>query len=132
MQIITIAGNLTKDAEPRRTQDGTSVLSFSVAVNDYKKNTTFYDCSMFGKRGEVLGQYLTKGNKVTVSGSFGTREHNGKTYLTVNVNEVALQGGNQQQGQQQSPSPASDNSGGDYRQESGGGFGGELDDAIPF
>lgn len=93
MQIITLAGNVSKDAVLRRTQDGEAVLGFSVAVNDYKKKATFYDCSLWGKRGSALEPHITKGSSVTVIGELGTREHEGKTYLTVRVSEVALQGG---------------------------------------
>lgn len=93
MQIITLAGNVSKDATVRRTQDGEAVLSFSVAVNDFKKKATFYDCSLWGKRGTALEPHIKKGSSVTVIGELGTREHEGKTYLTVRVSEVALQGG---------------------------------------
>lgn len=98
MKTITIAGRLTRDAE---TRDAGSdrVTSFSVAVDDRagrEKSTQFFDASMWGKRGEAVAQYLTKGSSVTVSGDLGTREHNGKTYLTVRVNDVTLQGGRPQ------------------------------------
>ena len=98
MKNLTIAGNIGKDAEVRKTQDGTAVTGFSVAVEDRsgrEKQTLWFDCSIWGQRGEKLAQYLTKGSKVTVSGDFGTREHNGKTYLTLRVNDVALQGASQ-------------------------------------
>jgi single-strand DNA-binding protein len=95
MKTITLAGRLTKDAE---TRDAGSdrVTGFSVAVDDRsgkEKTTLFFDCSMWGKRGEALAQYLTKGSSVTVSGDLGTRQYEGKTYLTVRVNDVTLQGG---------------------------------------
>lgn len=98
MKSLTIAGRLTKDAE---TRDAGSdrVTSFSVAVDDRagrEKTTLFFDCSMWGKRGEAIQQYLTKGTSVTVAGDLSTREHNGKTYLTVRVNDVTLQGGKPQ------------------------------------
>lgn len=101
MKNITLAGRLTKDAE---TRDAGSdrVTGFSVAVDDRsgkEKTTLFFDCSMWGKRGESLAQYLTKGSSVTVSGDLGTREHNGKTYLTCRVNDVTLQGGKPQSGE---------------------------------
>jgi single-strand DNA-binding protein len=94
MQIITIAGNITKDAVLRRTQKGEPVLGFSVAVNGIGQDapSTFFDCTMWGKRGETLESMIKKGGKVTVSGTFGTREHDGKTYLTVRANDVTLQG----------------------------------------
>lgn len=96
MKNITLAGRLTKDAELRTMSSGDQVLNFSVAVDDRsgkEKGTLFFDASLFGKRGEALSQYLTKGSSVTVSGDLGTREHNGKTYLTCRVNDVTLQGG---------------------------------------
>lgn len=95
MKNITLAGRLTKDAETRDA-GGDRVTGLSVAVDDRsgrEKTTLFFDCSLWGKRGESLSQYLTKGSSVTVSGDLGTREHNGKTYLTCRVNDVTLQGG---------------------------------------
>jgi len=95
MKSITIAGRLTRDAVVRDAGSD-KVTGFSVAVDDRsskEKATLFFDCSLWGKRGESLAQYLTKGSSVTVSGDFGKREHEGKTYFTVRVNDVTLQGG---------------------------------------
>lgn len=95
MKSITIAGRVGKTAELRRTQGGDPVTSWSVAVDDgfgEKKTTLWFDCSLWGKRGEALSKFLVKGTPVTVSGDLGKREHDGKTYLTVRVNEVTLQG----------------------------------------
>lgn len=97
MKSLTIAGRLTKDATTREAGSD-KVTGFSVAVDDRsgkEKGTLFFDCSMWGKRGETLAQYLTKGSSVTVSGDLGTREYEGKTYLTLRVNDVTLQGGKQ-------------------------------------
>jgi single-strand DNA-binding protein len=96
MKSITIAGRTGKAAEMRRTQDGTPVMSFSVAVDNgwgERKSTLWFDCSLFGTRGDALHKHLPKGTPVTVSGDFSTREHDGKTYLQVRVNDVTLQGG---------------------------------------
>ncbi len=137
MKSITIAGNIGKDAETRTMQDGTKVTGWSVAVDDGfgdRKRTIWFDCSMWGQRGAKLAQFLTKGTKVAVSGDLSTREHDGKTYLTVRVNEVTLQGGGRDGGGQPS--------GGGYDQSIGaqggapaGGAGGGLDDLgdeVPF
>ena len=124
MQIVTIAGNLGKDAELRRTQQGDPILGFSVAVSEGRdKPTTWWDVSLFGKRGEKLAQYLTKGSRVTVTGRFSAREYEGKTYLQCAANEIALQGGGE-----------SRDAGDDYREKmpAGGGFQNDLDDEIPF
>ena len=130
MKAIVIAGRLTKDATLRTTQQGDKIASFSVAVDDgygQNKGTLFFDCSMWGKRGESLSGMLTKGKPVTVSGDLGTREYEGKTYLTVRVNDVDLQGG----------APQRDNGGssGGYEQPRNGAPAGgrsEYEDEIPF
>jgi single-strand DNA-binding protein len=121
MKNITIAGRLGKTAVLRRTQDGKPVLGFAVAVDDgygANKKTMWFDCAMWGDRGEKIGQYLTKGTAVCVSGELGTREHEGKTYLQVRVNEVTLQGGGEKSGGQ-----AADD---------GQSFSQDLGDSIPF
>ena len=68
---IVIGGNLTRDAELKRTKSDKPVLNFSIANNtgfgDYEA-TTFFDCCMFGDRVEKLAQHLTKGKSVIVSG----------------------------------------------------------------
>ena len=96
MKNITIAGNIGKDAVVRTTQAGESVTGWTVAVeerNGQEKRTIWFDCTLWGKRGSALAQYLTKGNRVVVAGDLSSREHNGKTYLTVKASEVTLLGG---------------------------------------
>lgn len=142
MKALTIAGRLTKDAETRDVGSD-RVTSFSVAVDDRTskaKSTLFFECSMWGKRGDALQPHLTKGSSVTVSGDFGTREHNDKTYLSVRVNDVTLQGGKK-------ADDGDFRSGGDGRVSGGGGAGGDpeprgrdnrspahcaIDDDLPF
>ena len=128
MKSITIAGRLTRDAALRTMNNGDQVAGFSVAVDDRagrEKTTLFFDCSLFGKRGEALAPHLTKGSSVTVSGDFGTREHEGKTYLTVRVNDVTLQGGGKARDEHDQRQP-------DERRGGGGGETYDLSDDIPF
>lgn len=133
MKSITIAGRLTRDAEIRTTNNGDRLASFSVAVDDRsgrEKATLFFDCTLFGKRGEALAQYLTKGSPVCVSGDLGTREHNGKTYLGVRADNVTLLGKAERGGGGGDDGFRGQGSGG----VSGGGRGQafDLDDDIPF
>lgn len=73
---VILAGRTTKDPEIKVTPSGTAVLSFSLAVNDTKKNAqgewedivNFFDCTVFGKRAESLAQYIPKGSKLTING----------------------------------------------------------------
>lgn len=90
-----ITGRIGKDAVIRAAGKD-NVCAFSVASTRRSKDgdiTTWIDCSLFGKRGETLCQYLTKGNRVAVAGELSTREHNGKTYLQIRVSEIDLMGG---------------------------------------
>lgn len=104
-----VAGNLGKDAELRAVGSKDMVCSFSVASSRKNKGgeqTTWVRCSLWGKRGEALAKYLTKGSKVAVSGELSTREYEGKTYVELRVSEVELMGGNKPAaGRQADPSP---------------------------
>jgi single-strand DNA-binding protein len=122
MKSIVIAGGIGRDAETK--QAGNSkVTRFSVAVDDGwgdKRRTIWFDCDLWGDRGEKLAGMLTKGTKVAVSGDLSTREHNGKTYLTVRADNVTLMSG-KPQGEKQ-----------EQRQEQRQQSRAELDDEIPF
>lgn len=102
MKTIVISGNIGRNAETRNTQSGDSVTGFSVAVEERQgqdKRTIWFDVSIWGKRGSSLAQYLTKGTRVAVAGDLSTREHDGKTYLTVRADQVTLLGGGERQEQ---------------------------------
>ena len=89
-------GRVGKDAVVRQTSNGESVAGWSLAVDSGfgdKKQTLWLDCSLWGKRAEKVADYITKGSQLGVSGELGTREHDGKTYLTLRVAEVTLIGG---------------------------------------
>ena len=76
-----ITGNLTRDPELRSTPSGSSVCSFSVAVNrvyrdangEQKEDVSFIDCSAWGKLGEMIANYAKKGSGVLVSGRLSQR-----------------------------------------------------------
>jgi len=95
MLVGTAAGNLGKDAETRQAGKDT-VTSFSVATQRMvgkEKVTTWIDCSIWGKRGEGLAPYLKKGSTVSCTGELFSHEHQGKTYLKMKVDQIALLGG---------------------------------------
>lgn len=118
MNTITIAGNITRDAELRFLPDGSPVASFSVADNQGKdKDAIFWNASIFGKRAESLAQYLVKGQAVTITGNVTERKFNDKQTgaerraFDVRVVDLALQGGKREgqeaPRQQQKPAPKS-------------------------
>ena len=99
MNVICIAGPLGKDCESRFLPNGDAVTSFSVADSQGRdKPTIWWSCSLYGKRGEALAQYLTTGQAVTVSGTVSEREWVDKDgqkrkSMDIRVADVALQGG---------------------------------------
>lgn len=147
MNNFNFTGNLGNDC--RTGQAGqTAVVNFSVAVKSgYGQNeqTVWVDCALFGNRATALAPYLTKGQTVAVSGELGTREHNGKTYITCKVNDVTLVGGKQQgnAGYQQAPQQQQQQqqAWGQQQQQAPQGFNNQLsggqpsnakDDDVPF
>lgn len=73
---VMLMGNLTKDAELRYLPGGQAVLEFRIAVTrkyrtqqgEDKEETCFIDVNLWGKRGEAVSQYLTKGKPLFVEG----------------------------------------------------------------
>lgn len=96
MNVFTFTGNLGKDCRTNNA-GGTAVCNFSVAVKSGygdKEQTNWIDCSLWGKQAESrLVDYLKKGQQVAISGELGTKDHEGKTYLTCRVNNINLIGG---------------------------------------
>ncbi len=71
-----VMGNLTRDPETRSTGSGSSVTSFTVAVNrsyrgpegDTRDEVSYIDCSAWGKPGETIAKYLHRGSGILLSG----------------------------------------------------------------
>ena len=76
---VVIMGRLTKDPDVRRTPQGTSVTSFTLAVDrdygkDGKKATDFIDCVAWKGTADFVGKYFTKGRTAIVSGRLQLRD----------------------------------------------------------
>lgn len=84
---------LGKDAVVRHTAAGKPVTGFTAAFDsgwgDTKK-TVWLDCSAWGERFQNVANYLLKGSQIVVAGNIGTREHEGKTYITLDVLDIKL------------------------------------------
>lgn len=77
---IILMGRLTRDPELRRTQSGTAVASFTLAVDrDYKpqdgeRETDFIDVVAWRGTGEFVSKYFTKGRMAVVEGRLQVRD----------------------------------------------------------
>lgn len=89
---LTLLGNLTKDAEVRNTQGEYKAISFSLAVNEKRKDkedaSAFFNC-VYWCKSDKIAQYLTKGKKVLVNIDWvETTEKDGKYYTNYRVRNV--------------------------------------------
>ena len=96
MIVISMDGYLGATAELKRPQN-TSILSFTLASTDYRQVTTWVRCSLFGKRGEKLAEFMSKGKRVWISGeltqrTYTARDGTTKESLDCNVNTLVLLG----------------------------------------
>ena len=100
---VTLVGRLTRDAEIKSTQGGTTFAKFALAVNRYAgkdkgEEVSFIDCTLWGKQADAVGKYLTKGKQVGVVGELQQErwEKDGQKHskLTVTVRSIQLLGGN--------------------------------------
>lgn len=101
MNHITFDGRLVADPELRYTPSGEAILSFRVASDigfGERKTTNWFSCQVWGKRGETLKNYLSKGKQVTVYGQLTLREWQDKEGIKrispdIRVNELTMHGG---------------------------------------
>ena len=81
MNKVILIGRLTKDPELRFTPGtGNAVTRFTLAVNRHmkKEEADFINCVAFGKTGEAIAQYLTKGRSLAITGNIRTGSYDAK------------------------------------------------------
>lgn len=78
---VILMGNLTRDPELRTTPSGQNVCSFSIAVNrswqgqdgSQQDAVDYFDITAWGKLGELVNQYLSKGRRCLIQGRLSQR-----------------------------------------------------------
>jgi single-strand DNA-binding protein len=77
---VTLSGNLTKDPEMKNVGD-TSVTKLRLAVNkrvkengEWADKPMYFDVDAWGRQGEIVAQYCTRGSHLTISGRLDWRE----------------------------------------------------------
>jgi single-strand DNA-binding protein len=159
---VILAGNLTRDPELSYTASNTPVCKFGMAINrkwrdrnsnEMREETCFVDLTAFGRGGETINQYMSKGQPILIEGrlhysQWESQDGGKRSKLEVIVDTFQFlgggrsgQGGSGGGGQRRQAAPAhsgSGHSGGGY---SGGGQGGApaddygppvSDDDVPF
>ena len=157
---VILVGNLGKDPEIRRTQDGRPIANLSIATSETwrdknsgerKEKTEWHRVVIFNEGlCKVAEQYLKKGAKVYIEGALQTRKWTDQSGVEKYSTEVVLQGFNSTltmldgRGGGGGGSFGSDDSGGDFGSggpvssaprrpvAAGGGRNSDMDDDIPF
>lgn len=99
MNVLNAVGNVGR-ISLITTAGGEKALNFTLAVNTGRKDnpqTTWYNCSFFGKRAESVAPYIKKGDALGVSGapsmrSYTAKEGDERMSLDLWVNDVTLLG----------------------------------------
>ena len=164
---VILVGNLGNDPEMKYTQGGMAICTLSLATSSVRKDkegnqqerTEWHRVKLFGKLGEIAGEYLKKGRQVYIEGEIRYDKFTGqdgveKYFTDIIANEMQMLGGGGEGGggggggrSERPARPASGRpsggggGGGDYGNRGGGGGGGSSpqrgddpfpDDDIPF
>jgi single-strand DNA-binding protein len=77
MNRVLLTGRLTRDPEMRTLPSGKMVTNFSVATNEYRggeERTEYHSVVTWERLAEICGQYLGKGQLVSLEGRLQTRQ----------------------------------------------------------
>ncbi|MBR0958674.1 single-stranded DNA-binding protein [Bradyrhizobium japonicum] len=157
---VILVGNLGKDPEIRRTQDGRPIANLSIATSETwrdkntgerKEKTEWHRVVIFSEPlCKIVEQYLKKGAKVYIEGALQTRKYTDQSGVEKYSTEVVLQGFNSTltmldgRGGGGGGGSFGDEPGGDFGSSgpassaprrpvaAGGGRNNDMDDDIPF
>lgn len=123
MNKVILLGRLTRDPEVKNTTTGKAVAKFYLAVDrrfknkDGQKEADFFNVVVWGKQAEFVGQYLSKGSQISLSGRLESRSYEAqdgqRRYVTEviadEINFVSSGQKNANAGSQQASAPQSNN-----------------------
>ncbi|MBI0097264.1 MULTISPECIES: single-stranded DNA-binding protein [unclassified Snodgrassella] len=83
---VILIGRLGRDPETRYMPNGDAITNFSLATDEQWRDrngerqtrTEWHNITLFGKLGEIAGQYLRKGSQVFIEGKIQSRKYTGK------------------------------------------------------
>lgn len=102
---VILVGNLGNDPDMKYTQGGMAICTLSLATTSARKDrdgnqqekTEWHRVKLFGKLGEIAGEYLRKGRQVYIEGriEYGSYEKDGVKHYTTDIigDEMQMLGG---------------------------------------
>lgn len=127
---VVLIGRLTKDPELRfAAGSGTATTRFTLAVNrQFKKDEAdFISCIAFGKTGETIAQYITKGRQLAIKGNVRTGSYEAQDGTRRYTTDVVVEGFDFIDGNKNNNSSSDENLNNSLMEEMGGDNG-----DIPF
>lgn len=95
MNKVFLVGNITADPILKQTTYGKSMVSFSLAINEYYqgkvKKTIFLNCKAWDQRADYIGKFLKKGAPVVIEGKIDRRNFINKDGNNVYVTEIIVE-----------------------------------------
>ncbi|MTI22820.1 single-stranded DNA-binding protein [Fulvivirga sp. RKSG066] len=103
---VQLIGRLGQNPEVKTLENGNTIATFSMATSDHYKNaqgekvedTQWHNVVAWGRKAELVSQYLKKGSEVAIEGKLVHRSYETnkgeKKYITeINMNEMVMFGG---------------------------------------
>ena len=102
---VILVGNLGNDPDTKYTQGGMAITTISMATTYVRKDrdgnqqeeVSWHRVKLFGKLGEIAGEYLQKGKQVYIEGrlAYGSYEKDGVKHYTTDIiaDEMQMLGG---------------------------------------
>lgn len=78
MNKVHLIGNLVKEPELRYTKQGTPVAGYTIAINSRygeKQETDYINVTTWGKSGEFVKKYFTKGQAIALTGKLKNKNY---------------------------------------------------------
>lgn len=88
MNLTVLTGRITKEIELKKTPNGKSVVSFTIAVTRDKENTDFINCVAWNTTADLLHTYCGKGSMVGIQGKIQTRNYDDANGKKIYITEV--------------------------------------------
>lgn len=94
---VTAVGRVTNDPELKPTNSGSQVGTFSLACRRNRPDkdgiiqSTFVQCSIWGKPAMVFAKYVSKGSLISVDGELRSRTYDDRQGVTHYVTELAVE-----------------------------------------
>ena len=135
MNRIVLTGRIAKDLELKTTNNGTAVLSFSIAVNRRFKNsegkydTDFFNCTAWRQTAEFISKHFIKGSMIAIEGtlqnrSYTAQDNSKRTVTEIMVENAEFCGSSEKSSEKQEQKPAPAQSKEEFTEVS--------DDELPF